>query len=280
MLLPRGVLSYPFVLRNRATVVPVDQNQPRDQFFIGNTIANLRGLDPTYGEFTLTLIDGRRPAPGTSQDVALPEVDARGVRNMPARSAPRTPPKVQVWAAEGRRQPDFTQLAVTGSFSRTGCGPSCMADEILYRFSIPDGEQAVAAAISIDDEYYIENCGRWDRSRRRNSQGYRMNSRLAWLAAAIVLTGVAGCQSAGNPDRAGVEKAYSKCNSLGYKPGSDAHAACMMDQGNETAYAREAAIRDQQVCKAASMKGIESAAERIGAAVLGGPMTSRSDCSR
>ena len=32
----------------------------RGSFFIGNTIANLRGLDPTFGSRTLTLIDGRR----------------------------------------------------------------------------------------------------------------------------------------------------------------------------------------------------------------------------
>jgi outer membrane receptor protein involved in Fe transport len=32
----------------------------RGSFFIGNTIANLRGLDPTFGTRTLTLIDGRR----------------------------------------------------------------------------------------------------------------------------------------------------------------------------------------------------------------------------
>jgi hypothetical protein len=29
-------------------------------YFIGNTIANLRGLDPTFGARTLTLVDGRR----------------------------------------------------------------------------------------------------------------------------------------------------------------------------------------------------------------------------
>ncbi len=32
----------------------------RGSFFIGNTIANLRGMDPTFGTRTLTLVDGRR----------------------------------------------------------------------------------------------------------------------------------------------------------------------------------------------------------------------------
>src|SRR6185369_3835075 len=45
-------------------VVPAPQvntdGQARGVSFIGNTIANLRGLDPTFGDRTLTLIDGRR----------------------------------------------------------------------------------------------------------------------------------------------------------------------------------------------------------------------------
>jgi len=36
------------------------ETMDRGSFFIGNTIANLRGLDPTFGSRTLTLIDGRR----------------------------------------------------------------------------------------------------------------------------------------------------------------------------------------------------------------------------
>jgi outer membrane receptor protein involved in Fe transport len=39
----------------------------RGSFFIGNTIANLRGLDPAFGSRTLTLIDGRRPVSTSSQ---------------------------------------------------------------------------------------------------------------------------------------------------------------------------------------------------------------------
>lgn len=52
--------------------------QDRSSFFIGETIANLRGLDPTFGVRTLTLVDGRRvvrttPASGPTRALALPE---------------------------------------------------------------------------------------------------------------------------------------------------------------------------------------------------------------
>jgi outer membrane receptor protein involved in Fe transport len=39
----------------------------RGSNFIGNTIANLRGLDPTFGSRTLTLVDGRRVASTSNQ---------------------------------------------------------------------------------------------------------------------------------------------------------------------------------------------------------------------
>jgi outer membrane receptor protein involved in Fe transport len=39
----------------------------RGSFFIGNTIANLRGLDPTFGTRTLTLVDGRRMVSTSNQ---------------------------------------------------------------------------------------------------------------------------------------------------------------------------------------------------------------------
>lgn len=45
-----------------APVVPATSSdqEGRSSFFIGNTIANLRGLDPCFGSRTLTLIEGRR----------------------------------------------------------------------------------------------------------------------------------------------------------------------------------------------------------------------------
>ncbi len=39
----------------------------RGSFFIGQTVANLRGLDPTFGSRTLTLIDGRRVVSSSNQ---------------------------------------------------------------------------------------------------------------------------------------------------------------------------------------------------------------------
>jgi outer membrane receptor protein involved in Fe transport len=62
-LVPQNISSY------MPTLVGDDQagfggggqeSMNRGSFFIGNTIANLRGLDPTFGSRTLTLIDGRR----------------------------------------------------------------------------------------------------------------------------------------------------------------------------------------------------------------------------
>jgi outer membrane receptor protein involved in Fe transport len=39
----------------------------RGSFFLGQTVANLRGMDPTFGSRTLTLVDGRRQVSSSSQ---------------------------------------------------------------------------------------------------------------------------------------------------------------------------------------------------------------------
>src|ERR1043165_972177 len=53
----------------------------RGSLFIGNTIANLRGMDPTFGSRTLTLRDGRRVVSASNQaDV----VDLNAVMPPPA----------------------------------------------------------------------------------------------------------------------------------------------------------------------------------------------------
>jgi outer membrane receptor protein involved in Fe transport len=46
----------------------------RGSFFIGNTIANLRGLDPGFGSRTLTLVDGRR-MPSTSSQAEVVDLN-------------------------------------------------------------------------------------------------------------------------------------------------------------------------------------------------------------
>ena len=50
------------------------ESMDRGSFFIGNTIANLRGLDPAYGSRTLTLIDGRR-VPSTSNQADVVDLN-------------------------------------------------------------------------------------------------------------------------------------------------------------------------------------------------------------
>jgi Ca-activated chloride channel family protein len=44
-----------------------EQSQDRNQAFVGNTIANLRGMDPAFGTRTLTLVDGRRVVSTSNQ---------------------------------------------------------------------------------------------------------------------------------------------------------------------------------------------------------------------
>jgi outer membrane receptor protein involved in Fe transport len=43
------------------------ETMDRSSFFIGNTIANLRGMDPAFGSRTLTLVDGRRMVSTSNQ---------------------------------------------------------------------------------------------------------------------------------------------------------------------------------------------------------------------
>jgi hypothetical protein len=83
---------------------------------------------------------------------------------------------------------------------------------------------------------------------------------------------VAACQSLSGKERdssAAIRKAARKCTALGYKPGTDAYATCVLDQGHETAYARERAISEQQVCLAANADRGGSSADRAAAAVVG-----------
>jgi outer membrane receptor protein involved in Fe transport len=43
------------------------ETMDRSSFFVGNTIANLRGMDPAFGSRTLTLVDGRRMVSTSNQ---------------------------------------------------------------------------------------------------------------------------------------------------------------------------------------------------------------------
>jgi hypothetical protein len=116
-------------------------------YFIGNAIANLRGLDPWIAcGRTLTLIDGRRV-----------------VQGRPTPAPPPVPPpgsligkerRVEVWLlrADGTYIPPANYSCVDAS--RTSPGNPEIS--ISYGYSTADTAQAVAAAVRIDNEYFIE----------------------------------------------------------------------------------------------------------------------------
>lgn len=135
-----------------------DVSPERSSFFIGNTIANLRGLDPAFGCRTLTLVDGRRVVGGQPPTVTSAP---------PAPSAPPTPvvqsypPKIkhrriEVWLLRA----DGTQILPAAYICAPPSASQSKADEITYRYSVADSTQAVAAAIRIDDDFYIEKLQR------------------------------------------------------------------------------------------------------------------------
>jgi outer membrane receptor protein involved in Fe transport len=68
-LVPQNVSTYsPFVIGDdQSEVAGTFGALDRSSFFIGNTIANLRGLDPTFGSRTLTMVDGRRVVSTSNQ---------------------------------------------------------------------------------------------------------------------------------------------------------------------------------------------------------------------
>jgi hypothetical protein len=123
-------------------------------FFIGNTIANLRCLDPDFGDRTLTLVDGRRAVAGQSVAPPAPQQPRAAPPPRPLLSAP---PQVQVWLLRA----DGTQIlpvvqAPNPALAEPVCRTGVNTNEVLFRFALADSGQAVAAAIKIDDEYYIE----------------------------------------------------------------------------------------------------------------------------
>jgi hypothetical protein len=134
-----------------------DVSPDRSSFFIGNSIANLRGLDPTFGCRTLTLVDGRR-AVGQPQTSSAPPVPL--VQSYPPKFKHR---RIEVWLLKA----DGTQIlpaaytcvpvpAVQGDPSSPPSASRGRSEEFSYRYSIADSTQAVAAAIRIDNDFYIE----------------------------------------------------------------------------------------------------------------------------
>jgi hypothetical protein len=138
---------------------PQMERSDRSSFFIGNTIANLRGMDPAFGCRTLTLIDGRRVV-CTSQPTAAAPPPGPAPAPSPQTTNQRYPPKlkdprVDVWLLKA----DGTQiLPATYSCDMTRRGPdkSRPHAEISYEFPLATTDQAVAAAIRIEDRYFIQ----------------------------------------------------------------------------------------------------------------------------
>jgi len=119
----------------------------RSSFFIGNTIANLRGLDPTFGCRTLTLIDGRRANPsGTGSPTREPSPS-------PAAQAAASPTlpnvEMQVWllSADGTIVMPQRKSEPTGKYCDTG---------IVYGFEYAAARDAVAAAFSDGEHDYVQ----------------------------------------------------------------------------------------------------------------------------
>jgi hypothetical protein len=124
------------------------QNIDRGSFFIGNTIANLRGTDPWIAcGRTLTLIEGRRML---GEQPRPPPIPAPVDQSYPPKAKES---RVEVWLLTG----DGTQI-LPQTYSCIGGEPypPVPSVEISYRFSAADSAQAMAAAIRIDDDYFIE----------------------------------------------------------------------------------------------------------------------------
>lgn len=138
---------------SRVATSPSDDTASRPSFFIGNTIANLRGLDPAFGCRTLTLVDGRRSVPTSNAAAGAPPPAVAAV----ASPAVLRPPSVQVWLLRA----DGTQILPIGNSpplpATTRCVPGrTISDEVLFRFPVADSAQAVAAAVRIGNDFYIE----------------------------------------------------------------------------------------------------------------------------
>jgi hypothetical protein len=130
------------------------ENIDRSSFFIGNTIANLRGIDPWIAcGRPLTLIDGRRITQTQSAPAVAPPDPA------PARApAPVIPNarerRVEVWLlkADGTH----IQPATYTCDDPARTAPARKDVSISYGYALADSAQAVAAAIRIDGDFYIE----------------------------------------------------------------------------------------------------------------------------
>jgi beta-lactamase regulating signal transducer with metallopeptidase domain len=128
--------------------------------FIGPTIENLRGMDPVFCGRTLTLVDGRRK-PG-APDAAAPGTAGPGPQStgykprtfQPYRGAIKVP-NVEAWLLKA----DGTQIEPAAYKCDPGPSdtpPAERLNEISYAYPVEQAAQAVAVAIRINQEYFIE----------------------------------------------------------------------------------------------------------------------------
>ncbi|MEO6079802.1 MAG: hypothetical protein ABIQ86_08500 [Steroidobacteraceae bacterium] len=102
-----------------------------------------QGLDASFGARTLAMIDGRRMA-ATS-------------RTIPTDVQPSKKLDTSVWLLRA----DGTQIlpavpSTNPSLDSCSKNLRCIAVDVLYRFSIADATAAVAVAVRIGDDFYIE----------------------------------------------------------------------------------------------------------------------------
>lgn len=124
----------------------------RQSFFLaGNTVADLRGLNPSFCGRTLTLVDGRRSRSNPTQ-LAQP-LPPREPSGQPYQGAVRDP-FVEVWLlkADGTLiSPVSYRCSPGADASQTG-----RLSEISYGYSPEEGAQAVAAAIRVGNDLFLE----------------------------------------------------------------------------------------------------------------------------
>lgn len=113
------------------------------------------GFGLALGARALELVDGRRMVSSS--------------RVVPADTQPAKRPQTSVWLLRA----DGTQIlpgAPSTNPSVDSCSKNirCIAVDVQYRFSIADATAAVAIAVRIDDEYFIEKLQPLEQAQKQN----------------------------------------------------------------------------------------------------------------